>query len=96
MVWLLLVTLDTENPLSHSLSISTASLSLSLISRMAGVPLMCVRALLRTRVQSPHTDVCIICMRTGARAGGHDYGNNHRSRASLSELEAGDYFVIIG
>jgi len=35
-------------------------------------------------------------MRTGACAGGHDYGNNHRSRASFSELEAGDYFVIIG
>jgi hypothetical protein len=31
-----------------------------------------------------------------ARAGGHDYGNNHRSRASFSELENGDFFVIIG
>jgi hypothetical protein len=40
--------------------------------------------------------VVIICMRTGARAGGHDYRNNHRSRASFSELEAGDYFIIIG
>jgi hypothetical protein len=38
----------------------------------------------------------IMCMRTGARAGGHDYGNNQRSRASFGELKAGDYFVILG